>query len=137
MLKIQYKYKRWDKEVKECAEIKGIDLQHQNIQTEIELYLNPEMFKNEFIYEYRIHDAASFFGQLSLSYFILSGDVYMLENDTCASVGYLYLYVKAEAKSYELEASGVKITNCAIEHAHSDKRDLEQISFAAASIGRL
>lgn len=137
MLKIQYKCRKWDKEVKESAKNKGIDLQHKNIQTKINLYLNPERFKNEFIYNYRIHDAASFFGQLSLSYFILSGNEYMLENDTCASVGYLYLYVKAEARSYELELSGVKITNPAIEGIHSQKRDLEQISFAAAAIGRL
>lgn len=136
MLKIQYKYRKWDKEVKESTKNKGIDLQHKNIQTKIDLYLNPEQFKNEFIYNFRIHDSASFYAQLSLSYFILSGNKYMLENDACASIGYLYLYIKAMAKSYELEASGVVITNPAIRNTRSQKRELEQISFAAAAIGR-
>lgn len=136
MLKIQYKCRKWDKEVKESTKNKGIDLQHKNIQTKIDLYLNPEQFKNEFIYNFRILDSASFYAQLSLSYFILSGNEYMLENDIDASIGYLYLYVKALAKSYELEASGIKIQNPAIEGRHSQKKDLEWISFAAAAIGR-
>lgn len=61
--------------------------------------------------------------------------MYLLESDTDASIGYLYLYVKALARLYELELSGVTITKSAIERNHSQKRDLEQISFAAA-IGR-
>lgn len=137
MITIQYRYRKWDKEVKERKTVNALENDCKNIQTEIDLYLNPEMFKNEFIYNYRIHDPASFFNQLGLSYFILSGDKYMLENDAVAGIGYLYLYVKALARSYELEASGIKIQNPAIECIHSQKRDLEQISFAAAAIGRL
>lgn len=136
MLKIQYKYKKWDKDVKESTAINAIELQHKNLKTKIDLYLNPEMFKNEFIYNYRIHDLASFFDLLGGTYFLLANDMYLLESDTDASVGYLYLYVKALARSYELELSGVVITNPAIESIHSQKRDLEQISFAAAAIGR-
>lgn len=137
MYKIQYKYRKWDKEIKESTAIKAIDLQHKNIQTTIDLYLNPEKFDEEIIRDIRIHDPASFFNQLGLSYFILSGDKYMLENDAVAGIGYLYLYVKALARSYELELSGVVITNPAIESRHSQKKDLEWISFAAAAIGRL
>ena len=136
MHKIQYKYRRWDKEVKELSDIKAIELEHQDIQTTIDLYLNPEKFSEEVIRDIRIRDSASFFNQLGLSYFILSGNKYMLKDDTDASIGYLYLYVKALAKSYELEASGIKIQNPAIEGRHSQKKDLEWISFAAAAIGR-
>lgn len=136
MLKIQYKYRRWDKEVKESTAINAIESQHKNIKTKIDLYLNPEKFDKAIFQDIYIRDLASFFGQISLSYFILSGNKYMLENDACASIGYLYLYVKAEARSYELEASGVEIQNPAIKGVHAQKRDLEQISFAAASIGR-
>lgn len=137
MYKIQYKYRKWDKEIKKSTAIKAIDLQHKNIQTTIDLYLNPEKFDEEIIRDIRINDSASFFNQLGLSYFILSGDKYMLENDAVAGIGYLYLYVKALARSYELELSGVVITNPAIESRHSQKKDLEWISFAAAAIGRL
>lgn len=136
MLKIQYKYRKWDKEVKERKSVNALENDCKNIKTKIDLYLYPEMFKNEFIYNYRIHDSTSFFDQLGLSYFILACDKYILENDAEASIGYLYLYVKALARSYELELSGVVITNPAIESIHSQKRDLEQISFAAAAIGK-
>lgn len=137
MLKIQYKYRKWDKELKEFTDIKAIELRRKNIKTTIDLYLNPEKYKEEFIYTYRICDPVSFFDLLGLDYYILSGDKYMLENDAVAGIGYLYLYVKALARSYELELSGVVITNPTIESRHSRKKDLEQISFAAAAIGKL
>ena len=136
MITIQYRYRKWDKEVKERKSVNALENDCKNIQTEIDMYLSPERFKNEFIYNYRTHDLVSFFNQIGLSYFILSGDKYMLESDTEASKGYLYLYVKALARSYELELSGVVITNPAIESRHSQKKDLEWISFAAAAIGR-
>ena len=109
MLKIQYKYRKWDKEVKERKSVNALENDCKNIKTKIDLYLYPEMFKNEFIYNYRIHDSTSFFDQLGLSYFILACDKYILENDAEASIGYLYLYVKALARSYELELSDVEI----------------------------
>lgn len=136
MVKIQYKYRKWDKEVKESTAVKAIELQYKNIQTTIDLYLNPEKFKEEVIRNLRICDPASFYDLLGGTYFLLANDMYLLESDTDASIGYLYLYVKALARSYELELSGVTITRSAIERNHSQKRDLEQISFAAAAIGR-
>ncbi len=137
MVKIQYKYRKWDKEVKESTAVKAIELQYKNIQTTIDLYLNPEKFKEEVIRNLRICDPASFYDLLGGTYFLLANDMYLLESDTDASIGYLYLYVKSLARSYELELSGVTITNPAIEGIHSQKRELEQISFAAAAIGRL
>ena len=64
MYKIQYKYRKWDKEIKKSTAIKAIDLQHKNIQTTIDLYLNPEKFDEEIIRDIRINDSASFFNQL-------------------------------------------------------------------------
>ncbi len=135
MVKIQYKYRKWDKEVKESTAVKAIELQYKNIQTTIDLYLNPEKFKEEVIRNLRICDPASFYDLLGGTYFLLANDMYLLESDTEASISYLYLYVKSLARSYELKLSGVTITRSAIERNHSQKRDLEQISFAAA-IGR-
>ncbi len=136
MVKIQYKYRKWDKEVKESTAVKAIELQYKNIQTTIDLYLNPKKFEEDVIRDIRICDPASFYELLGGTYFLLANDIYLLESDTDASKGYLYLYVKALARSYELELSGITITNPAIEGVHSQKRDLEQISFAATAIGK-
>ena len=80
MYKIQYKYRKWDKEIKKSTAIKAIDLQHKNIQTTIDLYLNPEKFDEEIIRDIRINDSASFFNQLGLSYFILSSVIKLYLN---------------------------------------------------------
>ena len=136
MKKIQYKCRKWDKEVKNAIAVKSIEGRYANIQSIIDHYLNPEIFIGTTLYNERIRDPVSFYHLLGGEYQLLADIMHMLNNDTDASIGYLYLYVKAMARSYELEQSGVKITRCVIEKKHSQKRDLEQISFAASSIGR-
>lgn len=137
MAKIQYKFRKWDKEVKESTAIKAIELQYRNLQKTIDLYLNPDKFEEEVIRDIRICDSSSFYSLLGGKYFLLADDIYLLENDTDKSIGFLYMFVKAKARSYELELSGVTITNPAIANKHSQKSELEQISFAAAAIGKL
>lgn len=136
MKKIPYKCRKWDKEVKSVIDFKSFGGSCKNIQLITNLYLTPEIFSGTSIYDQRIKDPVSFYEQLGGQYELLSYEIYLPEGDTDASIGYLYLYVKALAKSYELELSGVTITNCAIEAIHTQKRELEQISFAAAAIGR-
>lgn len=137
MLKIQYKYRKWDKEVKELSAINSIDSCFKNIKLFTDLYLTPEKFKDTPIYDHRIEDPVSFYEQLGGQYELLASKIYLIKCDTESSIGYLYMYVKALARSYELELSGITITNCAIEAIHAQKRELEQISFAAAAIGKL
>ncbi len=137
MKKIQYKCRKWDKEVKNVIAFKSFGGSCKNIQLITDLYFTPEKFKDTPIYNQRIKDPVSFYEQLGGQYELLSYEIYLTEGDTESSIGYLYLYVKALARSYELELSGVVITNPAIESRHSQKRDLEQISFAAAAIGKL
>lgn len=136
MFKIQYKYRKWDKEVKELSAINSIDSRYKNVKLCTDLYLTPEKFKDTPIYDQRIEDPVSFYEQLGGEYELLASKIYLIKGDTESSIGYLYLYVKALAKSYELELSGITITNCAIEAIHAQKRELEQISFAAVAIGR-
>ena len=136
MKKISYKCRKWDKEVKNVIDFKSFGGSRKNIQLISDLYLNPEIYRGTPIYNQRIKDPVSFYEQLGGQYELLSYEIYLIEGDIESSIGYLYMYVKSLAKSYELELSGVTITNCAIEGKHSQKRELEQISFAAASIGR-
>lgn len=137
MAKIQYKYRKWDKEIKELIAINSIDSRYKNIKLFTDLYLTPEKFKDTPIYEQRIEDPVSFYEQLGGEYELLASKIYLIKGDTESSIGYLYLYVKALARSYELELSGVTITNPAIANEHSQKNELEQISFAATAIGKL
>lgn len=137
MKKIPYKCRKWDKEVKNVIAFKSFGGSYKNIQLITDLYLNPEIFRGTTIYDQRIKDPVSFYEQLGGQYELLSYEIYLAEGDIESSIGYLYLYIKAMAKSYELEASGVAITNPAIRNTRSQKRELEQISFAAAAIGKL
>lgn len=137
MLKFQYKCRKWDKEVKDTIAFNSIGGSSKNIQSILDHYMNPEIFKGTPSFDERIEDSVSFYDLLGGQYRLLANDIYLLKGDIYESIGYLYLYVKLKAKSYELELSGVTITNCAIEGNHSQKRELEQISFAAAAIGRL
>lgn len=137
MKKIPYKCRKWDKEVKNVIAFKSFGGSYKNIQLITDLYLNPEIFRGTTIYDQRIKDPVSFYEQLGGQYELLSYEIYLAEGDIESSIGYLYLYIKAMTKSYELEASGVAITNPAIRNTRSQKRELEQISFAAATIGRL
>lgn len=136
MKKISYKCRKWDKEVKNVIDFKSFGGSRKNIQLITDLYLNPEIYRGTPIYNQRIKDPVSFYEQLGGQYELLSYEIYLIEGDIESSIGYLYMYVKSLARSYELELSGITITNCAIEAIHAQKRELEQISFAAAAIGR-
>lgn len=135
MKKIPYRYIKWYIEILLTRRYKKY--RYNNIRTTIDLYLRPETLREEVTRNVHIDDPASFYHLLGFDYFLLANNIYLMNKDAEAAIGYLYLYVKGMARSYELAASGVKITNCAIETAYSQKRDLENISFAAAAIGRL
>ena len=130
--KILYKTKKWDKDVQERIKMKSSELRFKNIEYDIMHYKEPE--SSPYL---SIKDEATFYHLLGNNYFLIADGFYIDDNDITNFIKHIYIFILAVLRSYELEESGVEITNSAIKRAHEQQRDIEKIIFSATAIGKI
>lgn len=138
-MNLLYKTKKWDNEIKRHTKVmkdfmkfsNGVDMQTANIKNIIKFYLHPDTVPKNYP---GINDESSLWYQIGGEYSLLSWYKYQLESDTVDSAGYMYLYVLAAAKAYELWKSGVAITNAAVLKKIQEMQDMERICFSAVAV---
>ena len=139
-MKLLYKTKKWDNEVREKQKVlrdfakrcSDKYMQQMNIETNIQVYLHPEPVPRAGTP--RVGDEASLWYSIASKYFLWSWYDYELRSDAVNCVKHMYLYVLAMSQAYELWKSGMEITNGSILKAISEMRDMSQTCFSAVVV---
>ena len=132
MSKILYITKKYEKEVQESIDIKGLDIQYKKLEIDLDCYKHPKEHPND-----SINDEVSFYDIIGDSYSLIANEYYLAENDTRNFIKNIYLFLLAKSKSYKHENNGIEIMRKNIKKKHENKTEHEKIMFCAASIGKL
>lgn len=142
-MKLQYKSKKWDKEIVERGKIieqiklanDGKASEELNIRNIIWQYLEPETFPYPKSKSSR--DEGEVLDLIALNYMTWACNDYLFGQTSDECIGHIYQSVLAYSKSYALWKSGIIPNNCSIVYNRQRGRDIERICFEAVVINEL
>lgn len=142
-MKLQYKSKKWDKEIVERGKVikqiklanNGMNSEELNIRNIIWEYLEPENYPYQKSKSSR--DEGEVLDLIALYYMIWSCDDYLFGKTSDVCMGHIYQSVLAYSKSYDLWKAGIIPNNCSIVYNRQRGRDIERICFEAVVINEL
>ena len=121
-MKVQYSFKKMEKEIVSLKSINALELAEFNIKTCIERIKNSNNDSN---------DLVSLFDILGTDYYIYAGETYILTENIADSMNYLYLYVISKIRALKLYNNGLIVKNDAISYKYSNNIILPQLLYGA------
>ncbi len=142
-MKITYKTKKWDKEIAHNIEVRNeinkpdVSMEQANIDFLIDEYISTQGNEEKAVNDYRVRDLVSLYYLISGQYYLASETAWMLCEDAQKSAEYLYLYLLSKRKAYDLQKSGVEITNPAVEKGLQRVKEIRMAVYSAIAIGEV
>lgn len=140
-MKIAYKTKKWDNEVAQSIDfinaVNAPDVSEgqPDINFLIEEYNATKCDTEIAVNDYRVHDVVSLYYLIGNQYYLAADTAWMVYENAQKSADYLYLYLLAKRKAYDLQKSGVEITNPAVAKGLQSVRELRIMVYSAIAIG--